>query len=79
MNDFIEITNKVIADKLKDKIKINIVEYSNSDGMFAIKVGYYDNSDPFLSRGFRFSGCNQAFTIVLKTKFEEFINNLFMI
>lgn len=41
MNDFIEITNRVIEEKMKDKIYLSHVEYSTIDQMFIIKVYYF--------------------------------------
>jgi len=75
MNDFIEVTNQVIVDQLKDKIKLSNIEYSVIDQVFQIKVTFRDVD--YKQKGFKFMECSQDLDKeVLKMRFECFIKGL---
>ena len=72
MNEFIKVTNQVIEEKLKDKIKLSKVEYSVMDQIYKLKVVCYTAT--YEKKVFKFLACGQDLDKdLLKRKFEFFI------
>jgi len=75
MNDFIGITNQVIAENLTNKVHLSNIEYMVIDQVYVIKVIFYTLE--FEYKAFSFMECKQDLDKdILKMKFECFIDDL---
>ena len=75
MNDFIDITNQVIAEQLTNKVHLSNIEYMVIDQVYVIKVIFYTLE--FEYKAFSFMEYKQDLDKdILKMKFECFIDDL---
>jgi hypothetical protein len=75
MNNFIEITNRVMEEKLKGKIHLSKVKYEYIDGMLILKVRYCTLD--FVNMGFTYISYSDE--ELLELKFGAFIDENFLL